>query len=89
VYRSYESLTVKEVPDEELLFELIRRNKVLPAPVKKSFGTEHAEVVVGIGNDDVAWMQIDADSLEVLKERVKKSNPGLSEEKIQKVIIKK
>lgn len=74
ITRNYKELSVSNVTNEELLFELISRNTLRPAPVKKSFGTDHHEIVIGIGNDNVAWMQIDVDSFETLKTRIKENN---------------
>lgn len=70
MFSSYQNNSVKDATDEQLLFELIQRNKLHPAPVKKTFGTAHHEVVIEIGNDDVAWLQIDADSLKILKNKI-------------------
>ena len=52
--------------DEQLLAELIRRNNVKPSPIKKTFVSPHSEVVVGIGSDWHATINIDNDALEVL-----------------------
>jgi len=76
--RDYRRLKVHEATEEELLFELLSRSVLSPAPIKKQFHTPHHEVVFGIGNDDTACLQLDVDSFQVLKKRIAESNPGMS-----------
>ncbi len=76
-YRDYRSLAVKDVTEEELLNELISRHLLQQGPIKKQFHTPHHEVIIGIGNDDVAYLQLDVESFQVLKKRILKSNPGM------------
>ena len=75
--RDYKSLPVKEATDEELLLELLSRNNLSECPGKKEFYTPHTEAIIGIGNDDVAYIQLDNDSLKVLQDRVAENNPGI------------
>ena len=75
--RDYRSLKVHEVTKEELLWELISRHALSPAPIKKQFNTPHHEVVVGIGMDDVAYIQLDVDSFQILKSCILAGNSGI------------
>ena len=75
--RDYTSLPVKEATDEELLLELLSRNNLSECPRKKEFYTPHTEAIIGIGDDDVAYIQLDDDSLKTLKNRIINSNPGI------------
>ena len=75
--RDYTSLPVKEATDEELLLELLSRNNLSECSRKKEFYTSHTEAIIGIGNDDVAYIQLDNDSLKVLQDRVAENNPGI------------
>lgn len=64
---SSRSVRITDCSDEDILMELIERNKVNPAPNKKQFNTPHSEIIIGIGNDDVAYIQLDNESLKTLK----------------------
>ena len=75
--RNYTLLPVNEVTNEELLLELLSRQKLNIAPIKKQFHTIHSEAIIGIGKDDVAYIQLDNDSLVVLKNLVRESNLGI------------
>lgn len=62
----YMSKLVKEAYTEELLFELIQRISMLPAPWKKQLAGDWKEGVVGIGNDHTAYVLIPEEDKEVL-----------------------
>lgn len=57
---------VECISDEQLLAELILRNNVHDSPKRRTFVSPHSEVVVGIGNDWHATINIDNDALELL-----------------------
>lgn len=47
----------------DLLAEIIRREKLSDAPIKTSRSSNHKEVIIGIGNDEVANIIIHDDAL--------------------------
>lgn len=63
---TYKNKLVKEAYTEELLFELIQRISMAPAPWKKQLSGDWKEGVVGIGNDHTAYVLIPEEDKEVL-----------------------
>lgn len=63
---TYKNKLVKEAYTEELLFELIERISMKPAPWKKQLAGDWKEGVVGIGNDHTASVLIFAEDKEAL-----------------------
>jgi hypothetical protein len=52
----YRGKPVSEATSEQLLFELINRNGVDAAPTKTVRNTPHVECLVGIGNNETAFI---------------------------------
>lgn len=63
---AYKNKLVKEAYTEELLFELIQRISMEPAPWKKQLAKDWKEAVVGIGSDHTASVFISAEDKEAL-----------------------
>lgn len=70
----YINKLVKEAYTEELLFELIQRISMAPAPWKKQLTGDWKEGVVGIGNDHTASVLIFAEDKEMLYNMVTELN---------------
>lgn len=76
ITRNYKSLEVQDATKEELLFELLFRSALMPSADKIEFLTLHHEIIIGIGKNDVAYLYIDIDSFQILRDRIAESNPG-------------
>lgn len=61
-----EKLVVKDLSDEELLFVLLSRHRLMNAPRKIELDPWHYAVTVGIGNDHTAEIIIDVEAMQVL-----------------------
>jgi len=61
--RNYRNEPVKDVPSEELLFELLKRGMVQDAPSMIEMSPEYKIMSVGIGADHTADVVIDGDAL--------------------------
>ena len=57
---------MEKYTDEELLLELINRNVLGDAPRTTGRNVKHLEAVVGIGNDDIAFITLPEDSYQKL-----------------------
>jgi hypothetical protein len=57
---------MKKYTDEELLLELINRNVLGDAPSKTERFVKYFEVVVGVGNNNVAYITLPEDSYQKL-----------------------
>lgn len=55
-----------EIPGEELVKELIRRNKLGEAPSQRTFACSHHEAVIGVGKDYSGYLTFDDDALDAL-----------------------
>ena len=53
---------MEKYTDEELLLELINRNVLGDAPRVTRRNVKHLEAVVGIGNDDIAFITLPEDA---------------------------
>lgn len=56
-------MSIKNFTDEQLLLELISRNKGFVSPKKVTYETPHSEFIVGIGCDHSVAINIDDDAL--------------------------
>lgn len=77
---SYRSKRVGETTQEELIFELLSRNRMNPLPVKKEFYAAGREITVAVGDDHVATIYIFDEDLKELSKRVGKHLPQLRKE---------
>ncbi|MFJ5538545.1 hypothetical protein [Vreelandella titanicae] len=55
--------------DLELLAELLRRNsdRLTGSPVKRTYGTPHFDLCIGVGPDHTADITLDNDALEEIR----------------------
>jgi len=66
--RNYRTKFVQDVSSEELLFELIKRNKLDIAPLKTEYHGEWLQANIAIGPDSAASIMLDGESYEKLME---------------------
>lgn len=59
----YRNKKVKDVPSEELLFELLQRNEWDVAPYKSAHHGEWISSIIGIGKDHTADIRLPKESL--------------------------
>lgn len=59
-------MSIEKYSDEQLLRELIKRNKPKKAPHKISLASSAMESVVGIGKDNTAFIILHTDDIEAL-----------------------
>ena len=59
-----------EYTTEELIYYLMVKNTVLPAPVETKRYTPHVDIVLGIGKDFTASLTMDEDAWEELQEMI-------------------
>ena len=60
----------EEYTQEELVWYLMVKNPILPAPVETKRYTPHVDITLGIGNDFTASLIMDEDAWEELQEIV-------------------
>lgn len=75
--RNYRTVNVKDATDQELVFELLKRNVIHDAPVKVENCCPTSMVTIGIGPDHTVDIMIHDDDLYVLGSMVSERNPGL------------
>lgn len=62
-------ITLTTATDEQLLYELICRNKIEPAPTETKWYGKAKELTVGIGADNTASIYLHNDDLKALREK--------------------
>lgn len=72
--RNYRKRPVIEASTEELIFELIKRNDLQPAPVKTERHGVHYGVDMAIGPDHTCSLTVDRDGFVALNDRIAETN---------------